>query len=71
MLLKSVFLGKYLLISPFVFSFVPLSHGEYGRARSIEEAIIMHGGEAINSKNAFQNLSETDKNALLKFIKSL
>ena len=42
-----------------------------GRARSIEEAIIMHGGEAINSKNAFQNLSETDKNALLKFIKSL
>lgn len=42
-----------------------------GRARCIEEAIIMHGGEAINSKNAFQNLSETDKNALLKFIKSL
>ncbi len=42
-----------------------------GRARSIEEAIIIHGGEAINSKNAFQNLSETDKNALLKFIKSL
>lgn len=42
-----------------------------GRARSIEEAIIMHGGEAINSKNSFLNLSETDKNALLKFIKSL
>ncbi len=42
-----------------------------GRARSIEQAITMHGGEAINSKNAFQNLSETDKNALLKFIKSL
>ena len=42
-----------------------------GRARSIEEAIIMHGGEANNSKNAFQNLSESDKNAVLKFIKSL
>lgn len=42
-----------------------------GRARSIEEAIIMHGGEASNSKNAFQNLSQSDKNAVLKFIKSL
>lgn len=42
-----------------------------GRARSIEEAIIMHGGEANNSKNAFQNLSTADKNAVLKFIKSL
>lgn len=42
-----------------------------GRARSIEEAILMHGGEATNSKNAFQNLSQADKNALLKFIKSL
>ncbi len=42
-----------------------------GRARSIEQAIIMHGGEATTSKNAFQNLSQQDKNALLKFIKSL
>jgi CxxC motif-containing protein (DUF1111 family) len=42
-----------------------------GRARSIEEAILMHGGEANNSKNAFQNLSEYDKKAVLKFIKSL
>lgn len=42
-----------------------------GRARSIEEAIIMHGGEANKSKNAFQNLSESDKNTVLKFIKSL
>lgn len=42
-----------------------------GRARSIEEAIMMHGGEAKNSKNAFENLSQADKNAVLKFIKSL
>jgi CxxC motif-containing protein (DUF1111 family) len=42
-----------------------------GRARSIEEAIMMHGGEANNSKNGFQNLSQSDKNAVLKFIKSL
>ena len=42
-----------------------------GRARSIEEAIMMHGGEAKNSKNTFENLSQADKNAVLKFIKSL
>jgi CxxC motif-containing protein (DUF1111 family) len=42
-----------------------------GRARSIEQAITMHGGEASNSKNAFENLSQSDKNAVLKFIKSL
>jgi CxxC motif-containing protein (DUF1111 family) len=42
-----------------------------GRARSIEEAILIHGGEASKSKSKFQNLSKSDKEALLKFIKSL
>jgi CxxC motif-containing protein (DUF1111 family) len=42
-----------------------------GRAKSIEEAILMHGGEAANSKSQFQNLSQADKNALLKFLESL
>ncbi|WP_300569744.1 di-heme oxidoredictase family protein, partial [Flavobacterium sp.] len=42
-----------------------------GRARSIEEAISMHGGEATNSKTAFNNLSQTEKNAVVKFLKSL
>ena len=42
-----------------------------GRARGIEEAILMHGGEANNSKSNYQNLSQSDKEALLKFIKSL
>lgn len=42
-----------------------------GRARSVEQAILMHGGEATNSKTGYQNLSQTDKNALLKFINSL
>lgn len=42
-----------------------------GRASSVEQAILLHGGEATNSKNAFQNLSQSKKNALLKFIKSL
>ncbi|QRE04327.1 di-heme oxidoredictase family protein [Flavobacterium psychrophilum] len=42
-----------------------------GRARSIEQAISMHGGEATNSKTAFNNLSQGEKNALIKFLKSL
>ena len=42
-----------------------------GRAKTIEEAILMHGGEANNSKTGYQNLSQSDREALLKFIKSL
>ena len=42
-----------------------------GRARSIEEAIVLHGGEAENSKNQFTALSEADKKALIKFLESL
>jgi CxxC motif-containing protein (DUF1111 family) len=42
-----------------------------GRARSIEEAILLHGGEAENSKNQFLSLSETEKADLIKFLESL
>jgi len=42
-----------------------------GRAHSIEEAILMHGGEGEQSKTNFQNLSGTEKNQVLKFLKSL
>jgi len=42
-----------------------------GRAHSIEQAIQMHGGEAAASANRFNNLSQTDKDALIKFLKSL
>ena len=42
-----------------------------GRAKSIEEAIILHGGEAANVKNKFIQLTAADKNALLKFLESL
>jgi CxxC motif-containing protein (DUF1111 family) len=42
-----------------------------GRARSIEEAILMHGGEATNSKNAYQQLTAGEKHKLMKFIESL
>lgn len=42
-----------------------------GRAKTIEEAIIYHGGEASNSRNSYNNLSNADKQKLLKFLESL
>ena len=42
-----------------------------GRARTIEEAILWHGGESENSKVAYQNLSDNDKAAILSFLNSL
>lgn len=42
-----------------------------GRAKSIEEAILLHGGEATNSKDKFIQLTAADKASLLKFLESL
>ena len=42
-----------------------------GRAKSIEEAILLHGGEAQQSKTAFKNLNLSDKAKLIKFLESL
>lgn len=42
-----------------------------GRAQSIEEAILLHGGEAENSKNNYTQLSSSEKQQLLKFLRSL
>jgi len=42
-----------------------------GRARTITEAIMWHGGEAQSSVNYFSNLSSTDRAAMLKFLQSL
>lgn len=42
-----------------------------GRARSIEEAIALHGGEAENSKSSFVALTENEKKQLIKFLESL
>lgn len=42
-----------------------------GRARSVEEAILWHGGEAEKTKNSYMKLSVSERNALLKFLKSL
>ncbi len=50
--------------------------GEYfllhdGRARSIESAILFHGGEATRSKDNFTSLSDSDKKKLIAFLESL
>ena len=42
-----------------------------GRARTLDEAIRWHGGEAENAQQAYQALSQTDKDALISFLKSL
>jgi len=42
-----------------------------GRARTIEEAILWHDGEAENSRNAFMQLSKNERQQLLQFVESL
>jgi CxxC motif-containing protein (DUF1111 family) len=42
-----------------------------GRARTLEEAILWHGGEAEASKEAFKTMSASDRSKLITFLKSL
>lgn len=42
-----------------------------GRARTLEEAILWHGGEAEASKESFRQLSRDNREALLSFLESL
>jgi CxxC motif-containing protein (DUF1111 family) len=42
-----------------------------GRARTIEEAVLWHGGEASGSRDRFVDLSASDRTLLLLFLKSL
>ena len=42
-----------------------------GRARSLTEAILWHGGEAQAAQQAFLNLPRRDRHALVAFLKSL
>jgi CxxC motif-containing protein (DUF1111 family) len=55
---------------------LPLSNGipyylHDGRARTLEEAILWHGGEATNAKNAFMQLNAAGRAQILKFLSSL
>lgn len=42
-----------------------------GRAKSIEDAIILHGGEGTQSRNKFQQLTPDEKRKLISFLESL
>ena len=42
-----------------------------GRAKTLEEAILWHGGEAETSKQAFAKLSAGERTALIDFVSSL
>lgn len=42
-----------------------------GRARTLEEAILWHGGEAAASASYFSNAAQSDRDALIAFLKSL
>jgi CxxC motif-containing protein (DUF1111 family) len=42
-----------------------------GRAKSLEEAILWHGGEAQNVKDNFINLSEQERQSVISFLESL
>ncbi len=42
-----------------------------GRAATLEEAILWHGGEAHRSSEFYKSLALKDRNALLAFLKSL
>jgi CxxC motif-containing protein (DUF1111 family) len=42
-----------------------------GRARTIAEAILWHGGEGLASRQAYERLSGVDKEEILKFLNSL
>ena len=43
----------------------------HGRAHSIQEAIMLHGGEAATSQTQFQNLTDAKKKKLITFLESL
>lgn len=42
-----------------------------GRARTLEEAVLWHGGEAERAREGFRTLSSSDRAALVRFLQSL
>ena len=42
-----------------------------GRARTLEEAILWHGGEAEASKELFRSAKEANRAAIVEFLESL
>lgn len=46
-------------------------YGHDGRTHSLEEVILRHGGEAQANRDAFNNLSQANKNQVIAFLNSL
>jgi hypothetical protein len=46
-------------------------YGHDGRSINLREVILRHGGEAQSSRNAFANLSENSKLAIIEYLNSL
>jgi CxxC motif-containing protein (DUF1111 family) len=42
-----------------------------GRATTMEQAILLHGGEALQSKTMYEVLSDSEKQKLIQFLESL
>ena len=42
-----------------------------GRARTLQEAILWHGGEAADSRGRFEALSRSERDAVVEFLRSL
>lgn len=42
-----------------------------GRARTLEEAVLWHGGEATAARQRFKNLASGERKALIRFLESL
>ena len=50
---------------------VPVGYLHDSRARTLTEAVLWHGGEGAVSRQRFQALSKTDRDAVLAFLRSL
>jgi CxxC motif-containing protein (DUF1111 family) len=50
---------------------VPVGYLHDSRARTLTEAVLWHGGEGTASRQRFQALSKTDRDAVLAFLRSL
>ena len=71
-------LGDYVGIRPYEWRTPPLwglaDSGPYmhdGRALTVAEAVMSHGGQAESSVRLYQSLSDSDRRALLTFLSSL
>ena len=42
-----------------------------GRARSVEEAVLWHGGEAEPARERFKHLSRSEREMVVRFVESL